>query len=153
MSLIFFPFQPASDLSFRSQVSARTVCRWLLAFLLKHLSSISLVQASGTWWCCSQLRDPVTALHMDRPLCWNPAFSTGFAFKREPELLCKFIMNLTRRLLVAIAVICKLETNLCYQPVFAAQMATWKYNFLFVFRPSYHNTIPTAKILWNYHQL
>lgn len=93
------------------------------------------------------------ALHMGWPLCWNPAFSMGFAFKPEPGLLSKFMLSLTRRLLVAIAVICKLETDLCYRPVFAAQTATWKYNFLFVFRPRYHNTIPTAKKWWNYHQL
>lgn len=137
--------------------STRTVYRWLLAFLLKHLAATSLLLASGTWCCCSQLRDAVTpvppALHRDWPCCWNPAFNMGFAFKPEPWLLCKFIINLTRRLLVAVAVICKLGSGLCYRPVFAAQMATWKYHFLFVFRPRYHNTSQQLKndeIIINY---
>lgn len=48
---------------------------------------------------------------------------------------------------MAIAVICKLETGLCYRPVFATQMATLKYNFLFVFRPRYHNTSQQLKMM------
>lgn len=130
--------------------STRTV--WVASgFPSKTCASSIPGTISGTRWCCSQLRDPVAplppALHRDWPLCWNPDFSMGFACKPELWLLCKFIMNLTRRLLVAVAVICELETGLCYRPVFAAQMATLKYNFLFVFRPRYRNTSQQLKMM------